>query len=373
MERRQRGHASCMIAHCPQVVHVVGGDHTGRRTPSSPSPRAARPSPGRGAPGSAAAGVGAPPRGRRDDAARHVPHRPDRLRARARPGVHFRYHRLTLRRLVGRGPELADVQRVPSRRVRNAATVRRRQRGALAGDRAPTACSRSSSTTLARVPGGARRCSSTSTRATRRTAACRSRGPQLSGSSAGSDPGDDPHDCIILSYCIVRGMITAAILGCAGYAGQETLDRVLAHPGLEPVALGSDSLAGAAGRARPSARRRPPRVHDERRGRRGRRRRALPLPRRRRGGRVRSAARRGRGRLSGAHRLADPDLARAWYGPPRGVELWPAGALSAVRDPDREPRLLRDGRAARARRRSPARSTTSSSTRSPACPARARR
>ena len=39
-------------------------------------------------------------------------------------------------------------------------------------------------------------------------------------------------------------MPTTAILGCAGYAGQETLDRVLAHPGLEPIALGSDSLAG---------------------------------------------------------------------------------------------------------------------------------
>jgi N-acetyl-gamma-glutamyl-phosphate reductase len=39
-------------------------------------------------------------------------------------------------------------------------------------------------------------------------------------------------------------MPSAAILGCAGYTGQETLDRVLAHPGLEPVALGSDSLAG---------------------------------------------------------------------------------------------------------------------------------
>ena len=36
----------------------------------------------------------------------------------------------------------------------------------------------------------------------------------------------------------------AAILGTAGYSGQETLDRVLAHPGLEPAALGSDSLAG---------------------------------------------------------------------------------------------------------------------------------
>src|SRR4051794_14534527 len=39
-------------------------------------------------------------------------------------------------------------------------------------------------------------------------------------------------------------MATAAIIGCAGYAGQETLDRVLAHPGLEPVALGWASLAG---------------------------------------------------------------------------------------------------------------------------------
>ena len=39
-------------------------------------------------------------------------------------------------------------------------------------------------------------------------------------------------------------MIAAAVLGCAGYTGQETLDRLLAHPGIEPVALGSDSLAG---------------------------------------------------------------------------------------------------------------------------------
>ena len=39
-------------------------------------------------------------------------------------------------------------------------------------------------------------------------------------------------------------MPTAAVLGCAGYSGQETLDRVLAHPELEPIALGSDSLAG---------------------------------------------------------------------------------------------------------------------------------
>jgi N-acetyl-gamma-glutamyl-phosphate reductase len=39
-------------------------------------------------------------------------------------------------------------------------------------------------------------------------------------------------------------MPTAAIIGTAGYVGQETLDRLLAHPSLEAVALGSDSLAG---------------------------------------------------------------------------------------------------------------------------------
>ena len=41
-------------------------------------------------------------------------------------------------------------------------------------------------------------------------------------------------------------MPTAAILGTAGYTGQETLDRVLNHPELEIVALGSDSQAGNA-------------------------------------------------------------------------------------------------------------------------------
>jgi N-acetyl-gamma-glutamyl-phosphate reductase len=39
-------------------------------------------------------------------------------------------------------------------------------------------------------------------------------------------------------------MATVAILGASGYSGQETLDRVLRHPELEVLALGSDSLAG---------------------------------------------------------------------------------------------------------------------------------
>jgi N-acetyl-gamma-glutamyl-phosphate reductase len=42
-------------------------------------------------------------------------------------------------------------------------------------------------------------------------------------------------------------MLTAAVIGASGYSGQETLDRVLAHPELELVALGSDSLAGEPG------------------------------------------------------------------------------------------------------------------------------
>ena len=40
-------------------------------------------------------------------------------------------------------------------------------------------------------------------------------------------------------------MPTAAILGTAGYTGQETLDRLLGHPSIEVLALGSDSRAGS--------------------------------------------------------------------------------------------------------------------------------
>jgi N-acetyl-gamma-glutamyl-phosphate reductase len=39
-------------------------------------------------------------------------------------------------------------------------------------------------------------------------------------------------------------LASTIILGASGYAGQETLDRVLAHPQLELYAVGSDSLAG---------------------------------------------------------------------------------------------------------------------------------
>src|SRR5919201_6629185 len=39
-------------------------------------------------------------------------------------------------------------------------------------------------------------------------------------------------------------MAYAAIVGASGYTGQETLDRVLAHPRLELHCVGSDALAG---------------------------------------------------------------------------------------------------------------------------------
>ena len=42
----------------------------------------------------------------------------------------------------------------------------------------------------------------------------------------------------------MQSMTSVSIVVAAGYTGQETLDRVLAHPQLELVALGSSSLAG---------------------------------------------------------------------------------------------------------------------------------
>src|SRR5919197_2384986 len=110
-------------------------------------------------------------------------------------------------------------------------------------------------------------------------------------------------------------MWSAAILGCAGYAGQETLDRVLGHPELELLALGSDSLAGEGASAL------DPRLNG-----------SLP-----RFSSNAEAAASGADvlflcldnaeaaafeppadavvvDLSGAHRLAEPALAEAWYG-----------------------------------------------------------
>jgi N-acetyl-gamma-glutamyl-phosphate reductase len=123
-------------------------------------------------------------------------------------------------------------------------------------------------------------------------------------------------------------MATVAIAGVSGYTGQETLDRVLAHPRLELHALGSDSHAGL-----------PASSLDPRLGRNGWAR--IPrfitneaalaygadvvflcLGHRE----VAALAPPPRGvviDLSGAHRFADPGAYEAWYGfeHPRAFEL----------------------------------------------------
>ena len=129
-------------------------------------------------------------------------------------------------------------------------------------------------------------------------------------------------------------MATVAVVGASGYAGQETLDRVLAHPALELYALGSDSLAGQAGHAL-----------DPRLGRNGWSR--IPrfitneaalscdadvtfvcLPHDE-AARVVPSARGVVVDLSGAHRFANADVYPAWYGfehpSPSGLESWSYG------------------------------------------------
>ena len=126
----------------------------------------------------------------------------------------------------------------------------------------------------------------------------------------------------------MQKMAYVSIVGASGYTGQETLDRVLAHPELELFAVGSNSLAGRDAvaldlRLNRNGGRRVPRFitteaalacetditflclpHEEAA--------ALPLPSR---GVVID--------LSGAHRLDDASAYAAWYGfdHPRPDEL----------------------------------------------------
>jgi N-acetyl-gamma-glutamyl-phosphate reductase len=120
-------------------------------------------------------------------------------------------------------------------------------------------------------------------------------------------------------------LYSVAILGASGYSGQETLDRVLAHPEFELVALGSDSLAAES-----------PGGHDPRLAR-------LDLPAfvpnddalaegadvvfccldHERAAALAPPSDAVVVDLSGAHRLADPGAYREWYGfeHPRPDEL----------------------------------------------------
>jgi N-acetyl-gamma-glutamyl-phosphate reductase len=132
-------------------------------------------------------------------------------------------------------------------------------------------------------------------------------------------------------------MASAAIIGTAGYVGQETLDRVLAHPELELVALGSDSLAGqSAGALDPRLNGSlPPFSSNDEAAASGADVLFLCLPH------ADAAAFQPPADtvvvdLSGAHRLTDGELARAWYGVAPGAwsyglpELYPSqGSLIA--------------------------------------------
>jgi len=127
---------------------------------------------------------------------------------------------------------------------------------------------------------------------------------------------------------------SVAILGCAGYSGQETLDRVLAHPELTVLALGSNSLAGRGAsaldpRLNGSL---PPFVSNDEAAASGADVLFLCLDNEAAAAFVPPA-----GAvvvdLSGAHRLIDDALARGWYGTAPGAwsyglpELFPADGL----------------------------------------------
>ncbi len=169
------------------------------------------------------------------------------------------------------------------------------------------------------------------------------------------------------TICIIRNsMAYAAIVGASGYSGQETLDRVLAHPELELVALGSDSLAGQPATAldprlaRNGAGSAPAFVTNEEALSSGADVFFVCL------GHEEAASSTFRRAavvdLSGAHRLRDADLYPGWYGfahpareRARKLVLLASGALPSERAADREPGLLRDRRDPRApapRRRS---------------------
>ena len=153
-------------------------------------------------------------------------------------------------------------------------------------------------------------------------------------------------------------MADVSIVGAAGYTGQETLDRVLGHPDLRLVAVGSDSLAGQPGSAL------DPRLAHA----------AMPSF-------VTNAEALAHGAdvtilclsheaaaaieppaagvvvdLSGAHRLRDASSYEAWYGfthpLPGGLGDWVYGLTELVSDEGRldcESRVLRHGDPARAR------------------------
>ena len=142
----------------------------------------------------------------------------------------------------------------------------------------------------------------------------------------------------------MRTMAYVSIVGASGYTGQETLDRVLAHPELEVYAVGSDSLAGRDAGAldprlnRNGGRRVPQLIRNEA---------ALACGAdvtfvclaHEDAARLEPPARGVVVDLSGAHRFSDPGVYSAWYGfeHPRPGELdeWSYGLPELTPAPGR--------------------------------------
>ncbi|HJU48621.1 MAG TPA: N-acetyl-gamma-glutamyl-phosphate reductase [Gaiellaceae bacterium] len=134
-------------------------------------------------------------------------------------------------------------------------------------------------------------------------------------------------------------MAYVSIVGASGYTGQETLDRVLAHPELELYAIGSDSLAGRDASAldprlnRNGGRRVPHFITNDAAIASGADITILCL------GHEEAAALEPPAKgvvvdLSGAHRLRDPAQYEAWYGfvhpRPQDLEGWVYGLPELV-------------------------------------------
>ena len=123
-------------------------------------------------------------------------------------------------------------------------------------------------------------------------------------------------------------MAYTAIIGASGYSGQETIDRVLAHPELDLFALGSDSLAGQPASsldprlARNGSRRAPAFVTNDEALASGADLTFICLDHERAAA-IEPPARGVVVDLSGAHRLQDAALYEDWYGfsHPRAEEL----------------------------------------------------
>ena len=183
------------------------------------------------------------------------------------------------------------------------------------------------------------------------------------------------------TICIIRILlrIATAILGASGYSGQETLDRVLAHPELELVALGSDSLAGQPASALDPRLERAPARRSSRTTRRSQRAPSSSSAASTTSAQPRSSRPPAPSSSTSPARTGSrtrPSI-REWYGfehrapdGSRRVVVRAPGALPAEGPPDREPRLLRDRRRCSRSRRSPRRSTRTASwsTRSRASP-----